>query len=74
MFNFITLSNKDCTDRVRGYFGKGIMEYDYSEANLTILMDDHCTKLIYAGNEAGLLMNSWAVESGIYFLMQCLSY
>ena len=43
------------------------MEYDYSEANLTILMDDHCTKLIYAGNEAGLLMNSWAVESGFDF-------
>ena len=43
------------------------MEYDYSEANLTILMDDHCTKLIYDANEAGLLTNSWAVESGFDF-------
>ena len=43
------------------------MEYDYSEANLTILMDDHCTDLIYNASKAGLLINSWAVESGFDF-------
>ena len=43
----------------------GISEYDYSEANLTILMDDHCTELLNNASKAGRLFTRPELMSNV---------